>query len=134
MVRRAFFNFLVCVMWVSSLGLRVARGQVTTGGIVGVVTDASGLAVPGAQVTITQVETSTAIKISTDEAGSYNATALKIGRYTVSIEKAGFQQAVRSNLDVGIGQVVRVDFVLQVGTTTQKVEVTAAAPLLQSQT
>jgi hypothetical protein len=113
---------------------RVALAQVTTGKITGSVTDSSGAAVPGAMVTITQTETSAATTVATDAAGEYSATALKIGTYTVSAQKGGFQRIVQSNVTLGIGQVVRVDFVLKVGVVTQTVDVNTAPPLLQAET
>jgi hypothetical protein len=112
----------------------VALAQLTTGRIVGVVTDSSGAAVPGATVTLTQVETAASITVTTDPAGNYSATALKIGMYTVSAEQQGFQRVVQSDVNLGIGQVLRVDFVLKVGVVTQTVNVTGAPQLLQSST
>jgi hypothetical protein len=85
-------------------------------------------------VTVTQVDTSTSTTVNTDAAGEYVATNLKIGTYTVSFQKQGFQRSVQSNVDVGIGQVVRVDVALKVGVVTQTVEVTGAPPLLQTET
>jgi hypothetical protein len=111
-----------------------ALAQLTTGRIVGVVTDSSGAAVQGATVTVTQVETSTSSTFTTDAAGNYSAPALKIGTYTVSAEKQGFQHVVESDVVLGIGQVVRVDFVLKVGVVTQTVNVTGASPLLNAET
>jgi hypothetical protein len=107
---------------------------VTTGRIAGVVTDSSGSAVPDVTVTVTQVDTATSSTVTTDAEGNYIATNLKIGQYSVSFQKTGFQRGVQSNVDVGIGQVVRVDFALKVGMVSQTVEVTGAPPLLQTET
>jgi hypothetical protein len=111
-----------------------ALAQVTTGRIAGAVTDSSGSSLPDVAVTVTQVDTATSTTVNTDAAGEYIATNLKIGRYTVSFQKQGFQRSVQSNVDVGIGQVVRVDAALKVGVVTQTVEVTGAPPLLQTET
>src|ERR1700719_775469 len=108
--------------------------QVTTGRIAGVVTDSSGSAIPDVAVTVTEVDTSTSTFVKTDGTGNYLATNLKIGKYTVSFQKQGFQRSVESNVDVGIGQVVRVDVALKVGVVTQTVEVTGAPALLQTET
>ncbi len=83
---------------------------------------------------ITNLETNQSIRLTTDSAGNYVASLLRIGTYTVTAEKQGFQKTVQSNVDVGVNQVVRVDLVLKVGGATQVVEVTAAAPLVQSET
>jgi hypothetical protein len=111
-----------------------ALAQLTTGRIAGVVTDSSGSTLPDVAVTVTQVDTSTSTTVNTDAAGEYVATNLKIGTYTVSFQKQGFQRSVQSNVDVGIGQVVKVDAALKVGVVTQTVEVTGAPPLLQTET
>src|SRR5580704_14434988 len=111
-----------------------ALAQVTTGRIAGVVSDSSGSSLPDVAVTVTQVDTATSTTVNTDAAGEYIATNLKIGMYTVSFQKQGFQRSVQSNVDVGIGQVVKVDAALKVGVVTQTVEVTGAPPLLQTET
>ena len=86
-------SLLVCAVALLLVIPPLVLAQVTAGRIVGVVTDPSGAAVPGATVTITQAETAASITITTDDTGSYNATALKIGTYTLSVEKQGFQRS-----------------------------------------
>ena len=113
---------------------RALLAQVTTGRIVGVVTDPSGSRVPDVTVTVTKTDTATATTVKTDNDGSYAVTNLNIGRYSISCEKPGFQRELQSNVDVQIGQIVRVDFSLKVGVVAQTVEVTGAPPLLESQT
>jgi Carboxypeptidase regulatory-like domain len=125
-------SLLICAVF--GLAPYLVRAQVTTGRITGVVTDPSGAAVPGATVTVTQLETSASATVTTDTAGSYSVAALKIGTYTASAEKQGFQRVVQSNVTLGIGQVVVVDFTLKVGVVAQTVQVTSALPLLQSET
>src|SRR6202007_1009355 len=58
---------------------------------------------------------------------------LRIGRYSVTVEKAGFQKAVQANVDVGVNQTARVDIALQIGSATESVQVTTAPPLLQTE-
>lgn len=70
------------------------RAQKDTGSIVGTVRDASGAIVTGAKVTVRDVERGTSFVTSSNDAGEYLAGPLKIGRYTVSIEKEGFKTAV----------------------------------------
>src|SRR5213075_784757 len=57
-----------------------------------------------------------------------------IGTYSVSVQKAGFEQTVKRGVDVGVNQVVRIDLQLKVGRASESVEVTGAAPLLQTDT
>src|SRR5579864_2577276 len=136
MTKRACFkgSILVCAIMLFGVIQPLVFAQLTTGGIVGTVSDPSGSRIPGVTVTALQIETSTPTTTTTDSEGSYSATNLKIGTYTVSFQKQGFQRSVESNIDVGIGQVVRVDVALKVGGVTQTVEVTGAAPLLQTET
>src|SRR5712692_10708388 len=104
----------------------VVQAQLTTGGIVGTVTDASGARVPEVSVTATEVSTSTATTVTADDSGNYSITPLKIGQYTVSFQKTGFQKLVQHNVTVDIGQVVRLDPALTVGAVTQTIEVVDA--------
>src|ERR1700722_20118817 len=127
-------SLLVCAVALLLAGKPILRAQVTTGRIAWVGTDPSGSPLPDVSVTVTQVDTATSTTVTTDATGNYLATNLKIGTYTVSFQKQGFQRSVESNVDVGIGQVVRVDVGLKVGVVTQTVEVTGAAPLLQTET
>jgi len=111
-----------------------ASAQVDRGSIVGTVTDASSATVAAAKVTVTNLETNQEVELATDEEGNYSAKLLRIGRYSVKAEKQGFQSAIESSVDVGINQVIRVDFALKVGTASETVEVSSAAPLLQTET
>ena len=72
-------SLLVCAVALLVVVQPFAVAQLTTGGIVGVVTDPSGSRVPGVAVTITEVQTSTSNTVNTDADGSYNATNVRIG-------------------------------------------------------
>lgn len=107
-------------------------GQVTTGTILGTVTDPSGAPAAGAAVTITEVNRNTSVQRTTDETGSFIAPFLVPGSYRVSVELAGFKRAEQSGITLTVDQRARVDIVLQVGNVTETIEVTAVAPLVQS--
>jgi hypothetical protein len=107
--------------------------QVDTGTILGTVKDPTGAVIPDAKVTITNQGTAAQISTTTRSDGTYIVTPLKIGTYRISVEHEGFQKEVNSALDLNIQQQAVVDFVLQAGATTQTVEVTSQAPLLQTQ-
>src|SRR5208337_3285572 len=85
------------------------------------------------QITITNRETGQAVHLTTDGEGNYNANLLKIGTYSVSATKQGFETTFQASVDVAVNQSVRVDLVLKLGSTSEKVEVTGAAPLLQTE-
>jgi hypothetical protein len=108
--------------------------QVDRGNIVGTVSDPSGANVQGAKVVITNLATGQSVEATTDNSGAYAANLLRIGTYRVAVERQGFKRAIEPNVEVGVNQVVRVNLTLQVGAVTESVEVTGAAPLLQSET
>src|SRR5438309_3805109 len=112
----------------------VLIAQVDRGSIVGVINDPSGANVSGAEVIIRNLATDQSISVTTDSTGAYAANLLRIGSYSVTVEKQGFKRAVKPNVDVGVNQVVRVDLDLQVGGANEVVEVTGVLPLLQTET
>lgn len=112
----------------------VALAQRDLGSITGTVSDPQGAAVPNAKVTITNDATGVAYTLTTNEAGSYTQPTLNPGNYTVIVEAPGFQKAQQKGILVNPGQPTAVNLTLQVGEASQTVEVTAAAPLLQTET
>jgi hypothetical protein len=107
-------------------------GQQVYGSIYGTVTDPSGGGVPNAKVTITDQSKGARYEVTTNETGNYSKDRLIPGLYTVQVEGAGFRTAISRDIQVNVDQAARVDVTLQVGSVTEQVEVTAAAPLLQS--
>jgi Carboxypeptidase regulatory-like domain len=111
----------------------VSVAQVDRGEIVGTVTDPSGARISGAQIILMNLQTGQSIHLTTDNEGNYSAKLLKIGTYAVSANRQGFQTTVQSTVDVAVNQSVRVDLMLKLGSASEKVEVTGAAPLLQTE-
>src|SRR5258706_15163408 len=95
--------FLAFVLALTGL----AAAQETTGAITGRITDAQGLAVPGASVTVTNIQTSGARTFVTDSDGRYTASNLQPGRYKVSFEITGFKKVERGDIDVLLGRTLR---------------------------
>ncbi len=112
----------------------VASAQVTTGTILGNVRDPSGAAVAGASITIKEVNKGTTQTYQTDENGAFYAPFLTPGTYQVEVERSGFRKQASQNFELQVDQKARVDFTLQVGQLSESVEVTAAAPLVSSET
>jgi hypothetical protein len=112
----------------------VAHAQEVTGSIVGTVVDPSGAALKDAKVTATDVERGTTLTTNTNDTGSFNLPRVPIGRYRVKAESHGFQTAANPAFDVLLNQTVRLSFQMKVGEVSQTVEVTASAPLLQTDT
>ena len=119
---------MVCVVLVVPL-----YGQVERASIVGTVTDTSGGAMPGVQVEVTNEATNTTTRLVTDSAGSYTAVNLIPGSYTVGASLQGFQPKTFRNYVLQVSQRARLDITLAVGGLEQAIEVTAAAPLLQTE-
>src|SRR5579872_3862024 len=109
-----------------------AIGQQVFGSIFGTITDPSGSAVSNAKVTITDVNKGTRFEVITDASGNYNKGQLIPDTYKVEIEAAGFQKVTSNNIDVRVNEAARYDAALTVGSVSTEVEVTASAPLLQS--
>ncbi len=110
-----------------------AFGQRDLGTITGTVTDASGAAIPNARVVIVEDATGLSYNTVTSESGSYTEPALKPGTYTVSVEAPGFQKSQEKGVVVNPGEPTAVNLAVQVGNASQTVEVTASAPLLQTE-
>ncbi|MBI1358232.1 MAG: TonB-dependent receptor plug domain-containing protein [Acidobacteria bacterium] len=101
--------------------------------ILGLVTDATGAAVPGAAVTIRQPETGFERILETNAEGSYELRYLRPATYTVDAGAAGFRTSHTPNVVVQVGQQVRLDFRLEIGDVVETVEVTSASPLLETE-
>ena len=108
-----------------------AAAQVTTGTIVGTVHDLNGI-VPGATVTIREVNQGTANSYVTDETGSYTAPFLTPGTYAVEVNVQGFRRWRREGVILQVNQRARVDVTLEVGGIEETTTVTAEAPLLRT--
>jgi len=111
-----------------------AAAQTTSGSIVGVVTDPTGAAVPGASVTVTNVDTGITTKTSTDSSGNYGVTPLPVGHYSVTVEAQGFKKSVNSGITLNVQDRIGVNVALEVGQLTETIEVQGAAPTLQTDT
>ncbi len=113
---------------------QVGYAQAVNGTVVGTVTDSSGGTVPGAQVTITDVNTNVSRSATTDAAGYYSFPALPPSTYRVRVEKTGFAAAQRPKVPLPVNSTVRVDVQLQPGQVTQTISVESTLPLLQTDT
>lgn len=109
-----------------------ASAQVTTGTIVGVVQDQQGAAVPGASVTITEVNKGTVSTHTTASDGSFVAPFLIPGTYDVAVELQGFKRFTHKGVVLQVNQRARVDAALEVGGMTETTEVIGLAPLTRT--
>ena len=109
-------------------------GQIDKGTIAGTVKDAGGAAIPGAMILVTRTDTQQQRSLVTDASGSYTAELLTAGTYTVSAEAPGFTKTELTAVQLAVYQVLRLDIELKVGSASQTVEVSAAPPILSTET
>jgi hypothetical protein len=100
----------------------------------GTLRDALGGTLPGATVTVVHSGSGFTLKRTTDSEGGFLFPALPVGEYTVSAELAGFKKAVRKGAVLEIGQIMKIEIVLEVGDITDEVNVAAGEPLLKTAT
>ncbi len=132
-------SWMVCALTGLALVLALAApqradAQVLYGSIVGEVKDPSGAAVPGAAITITNKDTNQSREAKSGSTGSYSLIDVQAGTYTVKVTQQGFKTFEKTGVTVTLNSVTRVDVALEVGAVSQTVEVTAAAPPLQTET
>jgi len=125
----AVFGFSLAVLLSSADSV---KAQQIFGRIFGTVTDATGGAVPNAKVTITDQNKGTDFDVTTNESGNYDKGQLIPGTYTVTVEAPGFNKYKRPDVTVQVDNAAKVDAPLQAGNVSEVVEVTAAAPTLQT--
>src|SRR5690242_4991466 len=109
-----------------------AFGQEFRGTISGLVTDATGAAVAGAKITATEVRTGTKTQTVSEPTGQYTIPFLAPGQYQIAAQMPGFKEFVRRDINLGAGDHPVIDIRLDLGDTTQSVEVSADAPLLNT--
>jgi hypothetical protein len=105
-----------------------------TATLVGTVTDNTGAAVPKATINVTNAQTQVVSKSETNAEGNYYIPFLNIGGYEVVVEAAGFKKLIRSGIILQAGVTTRIDVQMEIGALNQQVEVTAASPLLATDT
>src|SRR3989442_8201790 len=116
------------------LGLTMSLpAQERLGQIYGVINDASSAAVPGAAITITNLDTHRAINAKSANDGAYTVN-VEPGHYKIRIEASGFNPTEFPDITVLVGKTLKIDAKLAVGSTTQAVEVTDVAPLIDTTT
>ncbi len=113
---------------------RFALTQTNLGSIVGTVRDTTGAVVPGVVVKVANEGTGWTREFQSLPSGDYEVTNLVAGTYTVTAEHAGFKRFARRGVELDAGRTVRIDVNLEVGSLTEEVQVTAAAPIVESET
>ena len=123
---RLLFPVLLCLAAATPV---VAQ---TGGAFLGVVLDDQGLALPGATLTFTNLETGFTRTDVTDTQGRFRAPALPPGMYSITAELGGFAKAVRDKVTLTLGQELTVNMTMKVATLEESVTVTAGTPLVET--
>src|ERR1700691_2229076 len=110
------------------------HAQYENGSVVGTIRDASGAAVSGAVVTVTNNATGVTAKTKANGEGDYEVPSLHVGVYTISASARGFSDAVANNITVSVGGRARIDLSLKTGATQATVEVSDVALQLETET
>jgi hypothetical protein len=105
----------------------------TFGEITGRITDSSGAAAPDSAIALTNLATNAVRTTLSTGAGDYTFPSVPPGLYKVRVERPGFKTETSNNVEVQVEQTVRLDFTLQVGQTSESIEVSASADLLQAE-
>ncbi|MDQ3652123.1 MAG: TonB-dependent receptor, partial [Acidobacteriota bacterium] len=101
--------------------------------ITGLVTDPSGAALPGANITVTSMATNTPTSTTSNEEGNYTVPFLQPGQYTVTAEASGFKRLMQQNVEVRVGDRVSLDLQLEAGGVEETITVTGeTTPLLNT--
>jgi hypothetical protein len=134
MHRAKFVVSLICLLAFAISAATPAVAQSTTGTIQGTVRDNQDAVVPGATVTVRNVQTNATRSGVTDAGGFYRFLNMPVGQYEVIVELAGFGKHTRSGITLSLNQDAVVDVQIQPAGIAETVQVTADAPLLNTTT
>ncbi len=103
------------------------------GTMTGSITDATGALIAGAKVTVSETQTGAKVETVSDSAGQYTAPFLAPGDYQIAVRMTGFKEFIRKGVHVGAGDKIGIDARLEVGDTSQSIEVTADVPMVNAE-
>ncbi len=125
----------LCIILLTALtGLVPLSNAQTNAEITGRVTDPSSAPVPGATVRALNVDKQTARTATTSDQGYYTFNSLDTGNYQVSIERSGFKSVTRSGVKLDVNESLRLDFALEIGQLTEKIQVSGEVPIVETNT
>ena len=130
--KRASILLMVCGMAMTLFCAAPCRAQLLYGSLTGNVTDASGAAIPGADVVLVEMSKGITQKATTDGSGTYRLNELLPGTYRVTVSAHGFNSSVTNGVVVVANNIERIDARLPVATVTEAVTVSSAPPELQT--
>lgn len=131
--RRFAASRILVAMAVLALLAVPLRAQLYSGTITGVVSDPTGAVIPGAKVTLTDITKGYAFSATSDAVGRYILRNIPPSTYTLAVSAAGFKSYTRTGIVLDVNQNATANVGMELGTTTQTVQVSGAAPLLATQ-
>jgi|HubBroStandDraft_1064217.scaffolds.fasta_scaffold01338_6 hypothetical protein len=126
--RLVWLGILICVVSIVQLAAQVQNGQFS-----GTVTDPTGAALANAKITATNLATNLSVSVTTNATGTYEARELPAGSYRLTVEAPGFKTVSNASVTVNAGTTAHVDFKLQIGKTSEVVEVTGEAAAVNTE-
>ena len=123
----------IVVMILGLFAGTLAHAQFETASVLGFVHDTTGAAIPGAELTLTNIATGVQVKVTANAQGEYEFTSVHIGDYKITGSAAGFSDTVTETFTVQVNARQRVDVALKPGAATTTVTVTGAAALLETE-
>jgi hypothetical protein len=133
-MRAPIDRLLLLIVLVLLAGTNSVGAQATTGTIEGIVKDNQELAVPGATLTVRNVDTNVSRSLVSNGDGSYRFLNMPVGNYEIAVELTGFARYVRAGITLAVNQVAVVEVELRPAALTELVQVSADAPLLNTTT
>jgi hypothetical protein len=123
--KRCWRSVAIALIMVAGLHAQQGRGTIS-----GTVTDAQGAAVAGVTIAIRDIDTNAVFRTATNDSGFYTAPGLAVGNYEVTAEATGFKKSVHNGVVLEVDQKAAVNFTIEIGQVSEKVEVVAEVPLV----
>jgi hypothetical protein len=123
----------LCRLLLVSSFASVLFAQTTSTEVLGTVTDSSGAVVPAAKVTLLRVVTGERREVKSSSTGDYSFPLIDIGEYHVTVEASGFKTQEKTGITLQVNQRARVNFVLEVGAASERIEVVATGVELKTE-
>jgi hypothetical protein len=133
-VTSAVFSALRTMASFVALGVSATHGQINTAEVAGTVKDVRGAVLAGALVTALNNGSGLKVDRATDNAGRFLFPSLSPGEYTLTVEASGFKRSIHKGIVLEIGQIMKMDIVMEIGNITDEVNVVAGEPLLKTAT
>ena len=117
--------FLTAVLSILLLLASKSEAFAQSAQLTGIITDSNSALIAGAQITLTNVDTSVTRRAVTNGDGYYSIPFVLPGKYQLHVLATGFKPVTRNNLSLNVDQAARIDFKLELGTITESVSITS---------